>query len=80
MNKEGDKTMDRTGNKFIGCGEETIAIQIIDRGEGNSHYEPVYAAGGAKRKFTKVYDIQGEVSAELCENCGLIMLRGARKK
>ena len=72
--------METTAKKCIECGAETVAIQLIDRGESNSHYEPVYAAGDAKRKFTKTYDIQGNISAELCQNCGRITLRAAPKK
>ena len=72
--------MESTGNKCIECGSQTYAIQIIDRGESNSHYELVYAAGDAKRKFTKTYDIEGKVSAELCQNCGRISLRAVPNK
>ena len=71
--------MNTTGKKCIECGSDTVAIQIIDRGQQNIHYELVYAAADSKRKFGKGHDIAGKVAAELCEGCGRITLRAAPK-
>ena len=67
--------MNTTENKCIECGAGTVAIQMIDRGQQNIHYEMVYAAEASKRKFGKGHDIAGKVAAELCQNCGRITLR-----
>ena len=72
--------MEKTGHKCIECGTETVGIQLIDRCESNVHHEMEYAAEDARRKFTGVYDAQGKVLGELCENCGRITLRAATKK
>lgn len=68
-----------TGNKCSECGAETVAIQLIDRGQQNIHYEVVYAAAGSKPRFGKGYEIAGKVGAELCEGCGRITLRALPK-
>lgn len=57
--------MNKTGNKCIECEDETFAIQIIDRGQRNIHYELVYTTGDAKSVFGKGYPIEGKVSPEL---------------
>jgi hypothetical protein len=67
--------MKATGKKCIECGSETYAIQVIDRGQRNIHYDLVYAAGESKPKFGKGHDIEGKIQAELCQNCGRIALR-----
>ena len=69
--------MNTTRKKCIECGAETHAIQVIDRGQKNIHYELVYAAADSKRKFGRGHDIAGKVTAELCQNCGRITLRAA---
>ena len=71
--------MDRGSGKCVECGGQTYAIQVIDRGQRNIHYKLIYTAGDAKPKFGKGYDIEGEVTAEMCEDCGRIVLRGAPK-
>lgn len=71
--------MNKTSKKCIECGEETYAIQIIDRGQQNIHYDFVYTAGESKAKFGKGHDIEGKINAELCQNCGRITLRAAPK-
>ena len=67
--------MKETGKKCIECGEETYAIQVVDRGQKNIHYDLIYTSGDAKRSVFKGYKKEGEVAAELCENCGRITLR-----
>lgn len=69
--------MNITGNRCIECGADTVAIQVIDRGQRNIHYDLVYASGESKPKFGKGHDIEGRINAELCENCGRITLRAA---
>lgn len=69
-----------TGYKCIECGQETSAIQVIDRGQQNIHYDLVYAAGDSKSKFGKGHAIEGKINAELCANCGRITLRAAPKE
>ena len=68
--------MNKTGNKCIECGEETVAIQLIDRGELNVHYNQNYSTDDFKSK-PRTYSIDGHLAAELCENCGRITLRAA---
>lgn len=68
-----------TGKKCIECGAETIAIKIIDRGQRNIHYDMIYAVADSKRSILKGHDVEGQVAAELCENCGRITLRAAPK-
>ena len=65
--------------KCIECGGETQAIQIIDRGQRNIHYTLAYTAGDSERSVFKGHDIEGDVHAEMCGNCGRITLRGAFK-
>ena len=72
-----EKIMDSTGKRCIECGEETSAIQIIDRGQQNIHYDLVYAAAESKSKFGKGHKIEGKINAELCNNCGHVTLRAA---
>ena len=72
--------MIRTGTKCIECGQETSAIQVIDRGQQNIHYELVYAAGDSKSKFGKGHAIAGKINDELCANCGRITLRADPKE
>ena len=67
--------MSTTGRKCIECGADTVAIQIIDRGNQNIEYELTYTAGDSKRSVFKGHKKKGKVAAELCENCGLITLR-----
>lgn len=69
--------MNKTSRKCIECGQETYAIQVIDRGQQNIHYDLVYAARESKSKFGKGYDIEGKINAELCNNCGHVTLRAA---
>ena len=71
--------MEVTGKKCVECGHDTYAIQIIDRGQQNIHYEAVYAVAGSKKAFGKGYNIEGNIAAELCQNCGRITLRAAPK-
>ena len=71
--------MDKQSNKCIECGGETHAIQIIDRGQRNIHYTLSYTAGDSKRSIFKGHDIEGDVNAEMCQDCGRITLRGAPK-
>jgi hypothetical protein len=68
--------MNKTGNKCIECGEETYAIQLIDRGDMNVHYNLSYTTDDFKRK-PRTYHINGHVAAEMCENCRRITLRAA---
>ena len=69
--------MNKTGNRCIECGADTVAIQVIDRGQRNIHYDLIYASGESKPKFGKGHDIEGRINAELCGNCGRITLRAA---
>ena len=71
--------MNATGKKCIECGADTVAIQIIDRGQRNIHYELAFAAADSKRNVLKGHDFAGKVAAELCERCGRITLRAAPK-
>ena len=71
--------MDKNGKKCIECGGETQAIQIIDRGQRNIHYTLIYTAQDSKRSVFKGYEIEGDVNAEMCEDCGRITLRGTPK-
>jgi hypothetical protein len=48
--------MNKSGRKCIECGQETNAIQVIDRGQQNIHYDLVYAAGESKPKFGKGHE------------------------
>ena len=69
--------MNKTGRKCIECGQETYAIQGIDLGQQNIHYDLVYAAGESKSKFGKGHDIESKINAELSNNCGRVTLRAA---
>ena len=70
--------MNKTGNKCIECGQETYAIQLIDRGETNIHYNQNYTTDDFRSK-PRTYHIDGYVFAELCDNCKRITLRAAPK-
>ena len=71
--------MDKNSYECIECGGETYAIQIIDRGQRNIHYTLSYTAGDSKRSVFKGHEINGDVNAKMCEDCGRIALRGAPK-
>ena len=59
------KAVIKIGNQCIGCGSGTVAIQVIDRGDGNSNYEPIYAAGESKLIFDNSHEIKDLTDAEL---------------
>ena len=61
--------MNKTGNKCIECGEETVAIQLIDRGDLNVHYNNNYSTDDFKSK-PRTYRINDRLATELCENRG----------
>ena len=67
--------MNTTGKKCIECGAETYAIQVIDRGQKNIHYDLIYASEDSKRNIFTGHKKEGKVAAELCDNCGRITLR-----
>jgi ribosomal protein L37E len=69
--------MNKTGRKCIECGHETYAIQVIDRGQQNIHYDLVYAAAESKSKSGKGHEVVGKINAESCNNCGRVTLPGA---
>ena len=71
--------MDKIGKKCIECGGEMHAIQVIDRGQKNIHYDLIYTSGDSKRSIFKGHNIEGNVHAEMCEDCGRITLRGTPK-
>ena len=68
--------MSETNQKCIECGGETHPIKIIDRGQKNIHYDLIYAAEDSKRSIFSGHKKEGTVRAEMCSDCGRIILRG----
>ena len=71
--------MKKTGKKCLECSGDMYAIQIIDRGQMNIHYNFAYSMDDFKKK-PRVYTISGFVSAEACELCGRIAFRTVPKE
>lgn len=71
--------MKKTGKKCLECSGDMYAIQIIDRGQKNIHYNFAYSMDDFKEK-PRAYTISGFVSAEACELCGRIAFRMVPKE